>query len=218
MSWPKLLVLVRHAESILNPPGSINEVIKLKIPFYKAPLTEKGVEQCLITRKYLDKNFREFDAYFTSYYTRAIETMKLLHPDAPMYIDDRLAEIQEGIWETMTKEQIQKQYPGEIQRKKIEDSYHHRPLGGENGLDIGIRIRSFRDELRKYWKNKRVFIVGHGKWMVSFQYHIYHYSLEQTIRRWKDCFFQNASITIYESNKSGLTLIKENFVPWKGII
>ncbi|MDA2936286.1 histidine phosphatase family protein [Patescibacteria group bacterium AH-259-L05] len=217
MNWPKLLVFVRHGESEGNAAEDHAALGKSTRYF---ELTEKGVEQCVITkREYLDKKFPHgFDAYYTSYYERAKQSMRILYPDTQFYTDDRLAEMHEGIWETMVEKKIKQHYPGEIERKELDRRYHYRAPGGENGVDLGIRIRSFNNHLKKWWGNKKVFIVMHGRWMVRFQQEIHGWLPEETERRWNMNPFDNASITIYTRNKSELTLVEENVVLWKEIL
>lgn len=216
MNWPKLLVLVRHGESIGNAAEDQATLDKSTRWF---ELTKKGVEQCMITNKYLRKKIPHgFDAHYASYYERAKQSMRIIYPDARFYIDDRLAEMQEGIWETMTEKEIRQYYPGEIKRKELDSRYHYRAPGGENGIDLGMRIRSFNDYLKKWWGNKKVFIIIHGRWIVRFQQEIHNWIPEETERLWNINPFDNASVTIYTGNKSGLMLIEKNIIPWKGLL
>ncbi|MBI5732887.1 histidine phosphatase family protein, partial [Candidatus Jorgensenbacteria bacterium] len=105
MSWPKSLVLVRHAESEGNVL-SADERAKFPVSTWEYPLTERGQEQAKATGLYLHKEFGAFDTYYVSYYTRSKETMGLMYPDAKVYEDPRLAEGQRGIWHIMTKREI----------------------------------------------------------------------------------------------------------------
>src|SRR5882724_9088545 len=124
MGWPKLLVLVRHAESEGNI-RTVEERAGLSIPTFGYDLTARGREQATITGDYLKERFQEFDTYYVSYYARSKETMKLMFPEAKVYEDPRLAEGQRGIWHTMTREQIKKQFPEEYVRKDREGPYHN---------------------------------------------------------------------------------------------
>ncbi len=215
MSWPKLLVLVRHAESIGNTMP-IEQRVKLDISTSEFPLTNKGKEQARITGEYLNKNFGTFSTYITSPYLRTTETAKLLYPDVEFQKDPRLIEVQRGIRYVMTEKQIKKKYPEEIIRKRKEGLYYYRPLGGENWIDVEIRIRSFLNRLR----SKKILIVVHGNWLVIFQKIIDDLSIEKAIFNFELGGFENASVTIYENKtvnrKSKLVLVEENIIPWKG--
>lgn len=219
MSWPKLLVLVRHTESV----GNITTVpAQLNLSTHQYPLTEKGLEQAKITGEYLRKNLKKFDAYFTSYYQRSVQTMELLYPQAQFIKDARLTEQQRGIWHTMTEKEIKKRYPQEIKRKQLEGPYHYRAFGGENWPDVELRIRSFIKDLNEFYSNKKVLLVVHNRWLVIFQRLITPLSIEEAILKSQiePASFANGSVTIYErkiiNKKAKLVLVEENIIPWKG--
>lgn len=218
MSWPKKLVLVRHAESEGNV-RTIEERVVFDAPTWEYPLTKKGREQAEITGKYLHEQFEKFDIYYVSYYVRSKETMDIMFPQAHVYEDARLAEGQRGIWHSMKHADIEKQFPHEIIRKKREGLYHFRPLGGENWPDIEIRIHSFLGTLARDYGGKTVLIVVHGHWLLLFQKLIHHFSIEEALVRYEQGVFENASVTIYEgttiSGNPRLSLVHQNIVPWK---
>lgn len=219
MGWPKLLVLVRHAESIGNIK-SVNERAKYSVPSHAYALTPRGKQQADITGQYLQDRFGEFDAYYVSYYLRSQQTMKIMYPNAKIYEDPRLAEGQRGIWHTMTYEQIAEQFPYEIERRDREGLYHFRPLGGENWPDMELRIHSFLGTLNRDYENQKVLIVVHGHWLILFQRLIHHFSIDEAVLRYHEAVFSNASVTVYEDQmidgKSRLTLNEENIIPWRG--
>ena len=219
MGWPELLVMVRHGESEGNV-RSIDERAAYHMPTHGYPLTERGKKQAQITGKYLRERFGNFDYYYTSYYTRAKETMRLMYPEAKIYEDPRLAEAQRGIWHTMTREQIQKQFPGEIERKEREGLYHYRPWGGENWPDIELRIHSFLGTLSRDYEGKKVLLVIHGHWLLMLQRLIHHFSIEESMERYHKGIFANTSVTIYAgknvNGKSRLQVVEENTIPWEG--
>ena len=218
MGWPRRLVLVRHAESEGNV-RSVDERAQYEVATYAYKLTKRGRQQAAITGKYLRQEFNRFDVYYTSYYTRAKETMRIMYPRAKIYEDPRLAESQRGIWHTMTKDEIAKTYPGEMERKKREGLYHFRPLGGENWPDVELRIHSFMGTLSRDYDDQDVLIVIHGFWLILFQRLVEHFSINEAVRRFKNKIVENASITIYDgvvkNGHSRLVLQAENIVPWK---
>lgn len=233
MTWPNLLFLVRHAESEGNIL-SVDERAQTPIATHDYALTPKGQEQARITGEHLRKSYGNFDAYYTSYYRRARETMKLMYPQAKVYEDPRLAEAQRGIYHTMTHEQIAQQYPQEIERKTREGLYHYRPFGGENWADVELRIHSFLGTLTRDYAGQNVLIVVHGHWLILFQRLMERFSIEESIRRYKDEVVDNASVTIFENKqttfqktlqgKAGPCLVKQKlvqlptFTPWKGLL
>lgn len=226
MAWPKLLCLVRHAESAGNVL-SVDERAQTPVATHDYPITARGQEQAKITGEYLRKLYPQFDAYYTSYYRRAKETMKLLYPNVKVYEDPRLAEAQRGIYHTMTKEQIAQRFPEELERKEREKLYHYRPFGGENWADVELRIHSFLVTLSRDYEDQNVLIVVHGHWLILFQRLIERFSIEESIRRYQEAVVDNASVTTYEQDwepdyrgiptraNARLSCTQHNFAPWK---
>lgn len=221
MGWPKLLVLVRHAESIGNIK-TVNERAEYDVSSHAYELTQRGKQQAEITGQYLHDRFGDFNVYYVSYYLRSQQTMKIMYPNANVYEDPRLAEGQRGIWHTMTKEQIVAQFPHEIERRDREGLYHFRPFGGENWPDIELRIHSFLGTLNRDCEDQKVLMVVHGHWLILFQRLIHHFSIDEAMRRYRESVFSNASVTVYENSmiegKPRLLLGEENITPWDGKI
>lgn len=220
MGTPRLLVLVRHAESEGNLLP-VDERASLEVATHAYPLTKRGVKQAGITGKYLRDCFGRFDAYYTSYYQRAQETMHIIAPDAKAIQDPRLAEAQRGIYHTMTKAQIEERYPEELLRKKREGLYHYRPFGGENWPDVELRIRSFLDTLKSEHDGQSVLAVIHGHWLLLFQRLVHSRTIEEALEGYRRGVVENASVTEYCSGKNpgspiALILRKENLIPWEG--
>ena len=141
-----------------------------------------------------------------------------MYPRAKIYEDPRLAESQRGIWHTMTKDEIAKTYPGEMERKKREGLYHFRPLGGENWPDVELRIHSFMGTLSRDYDDQDVLIVIHGFWLILFQRLIDHFSINEAVKRFKNKIVENASITIYEGvvkNGHSRLFSRPRTLPWK---
>ncbi len=221
MPWPKQLVLVRHAESQGNVLGT-DERAKCSLASHLYELTEYGRKQAEITGEYIRQTYGEFDAYYTSYYARVQQTMRIMYPEAKIYEDPRLAEAQRGIWHVLTKEEIKQKLPFEVSRKEKEGLYHYRPLGGENWPDVELRIHSFLGTLSRDLGGKRVIMAVHGHWLILFQRLIHHFSIDEAVRRYEMAVFGNASVTMYEEEKirgkSHLVLKEENRIPWKDVL
>ena len=219
MGWPKLLVLVRHAESVGNVRSG-DERASLDVASHAFSLTERGEKQAEITGKYLHDRFGHFDVYYVSYYLRSFQTMKIMYPQAQVYEDARLAEGQRGIWHTMTGNQIAERYPDELIRRDREDLYHFRPLGGENWPDMELRIHSFLGTLNRDCEDLKVLVVVHAHWLILFQRLVHRFSIAEAMCRYREAVVDNASVTVYEGRvierKSRLILIEENTNPWFG--
>lgn len=219
MGWPKLLVLVRHAESEGNVLSQ-SERAKYETSTHAYKLTERGQKQAEITGQFLRERFGKFNIYYVSYYRRSKETMAIMYPDARVYEDPRLAEGQRGIWNTMTEEQVRQKFPEEIERKEREGLYHYRASGGENWPDIELRIHSFLGTLSRDYEDQHVLMVVHGHWLILFERLVHRFSIEEAVKRYHGAIKENASVTIYEgrmvNSKSKLVLVEENIVPWNG--
>lgn len=224
MGWPKMLCLVRHAESEGNVL-TIDERAQTPVATHDYALTVRGQEQAKITGQYLRNLYPQFDAYYTSYYRRAKETMKLLYPDAKVYEDPRLAEAQRGIYHTMTYEQIAQRFPEELERKTREGLFHYRPFGGENWADVELRIHSFLGTLSRDYEDQNVVIVVHGHWLIMFQRLVERLTIEESMRRYQDAVVENASVTVYGQVRTHvdsrgarfrLQCLQPTLVPWQG--
>jgi len=220
MTWPSLLVLVRHAESDGNV-RTIEERVAYPLPTHAYPLTERGRAQARITGAYLRETYGAFDVYYTSYYARAQETMRLMYPDARVYDEEpRLREAERGIWATMTEAQIAARFPEEIERKKKEGLYHYRPIGGQNWPDIEERAHSFLGTLRRDCGRKKVLVVVHGHWLIKCQRLIHHFPIEEALRRYREAGAPNASVTVYRGaprwSRRRLVLETQHLTPWEG--
>ena len=132
MGWPEKLVLIRHAESEGNIK-TVDERAGFYLATHNYSLTDKGKKQAEATGKYLRDQFGRFDTYYTSYYRRAKETMKIMCPGVKVYEDSRLAEAQRGIYHSLTKAQIEEKYPDD-----------HRPRNAIETLQAWIKSGVFR--------------------------------------------------------------------------
>lgn len=223
MSGPRRLVLMRHAESEGNLL-SVEERVQLDKSTHEYKLTKRGRNQAKLSGEWLRANFPcGFDAYYSSYYERALETLSIACPGAVPKEDPRLAEAQRGIWHTMSKEEIEKIFPHEIVRRKREGLYHYRPLGGENWPDIEMRIQSFRNTLACEHDDETVLVIVHGNWHSLFRKINDGMSVKEVMKRYNPDnpgVVENASVTTYKTKaiggKSRLVLQKENIIPWEG--
>lgn len=226
MGWPRLLVMVRHAESEGNVL-SVEDRPKFDKGAQLYGLTELGYAQARITGEYVRREFAPFEVKYTSYYTRAVQTMQHLVPQGTKWYEDpRLAEAQRGIWHTMTHAEIDQYYPGERVRKTREGLYHYRAPGGENWPDVELRIHSFLGTLARDCSGKSVLIVVHGHWHILFEKLIHHFSAEEAVRRYEQReevttegfrgHMENASVMIYRGYGGSLAGEATYHVPWKG--
>lgn len=219
MALPKILVLVRHAESQANTM-TMEEAIKSEIPVHELPLTEQGRKQAEITGQYLVSRFGQFDLYLTSYFKRAQETLAIMFSGVKFKEDALLAEINFGMRHVLLPNELAIKYPEEISRRAKEGLYHHRFLGGESCLDVEQRVRLFfQDVLSKGSSNRKILVVCHGTWMMLFRKYIENWTVEEFERRFPKDHPANASVTLYESQSQAgkrYLVLTEYVVPWHG--
>lgn len=216
MPWPSLIVIVRHAESEGNI-RKVEERAAYPIATHAYALTDLGRRQAEITGAWLKETFGSFDTFYTSYYDRSRETMRIMYPEAETIEDARLAEADRGIYHHYTTAQITEHFPLEIARRDKDGLYHHRPLGGENWPDIESRIRSFLETLKEEHAGSKVLIVGHGFWLMLLEKIIQRFSVDEALRRYKEDTAPNASVTVYAPEPpGGLSLSMRHVVPWEG--
>ncbi|MFT4312869.1 MAG: histidine phosphatase family protein [Candidatus Woesearchaeota archaeon] len=96
--------LIRHAESTIN-----RNPTRIWGHFPQAPLTEKGIEQALQLRNWIENEFDEIPPVYTSTARRTQETARISLPaDTPLIIDGRLNEISRGEYEGRSFKEIPK--------------------------------------------------------------------------------------------------------------
>jgi 2,3-bisphosphoglycerate-dependent phosphoglycerate mutase len=220
LSWPRRIAFVRHAESEGNVL-SVDDRASFDKSTHAYGLTEHGRWQASVTGRWLKANLDVFDFNFVSYYRRSQETMEIMHPGVSNVVEDaRLAEAQRGIYHAMTRDQIAEKYPEELTRKEREGLYHYRPPGGENWLDVELRIHSFFDTLIRDHGGQNILLVGHGHWILMAQKIIEKHSSEVALKRYPAEVVPNASVTIYECIPGSRTqfypvMTHDRVTPWK---
>lgn len=210
MKSPMRLALIRHAEgagNILSDDDRAEDTIAN----HRYNLTPRGRKQAEITGAYLREQYGEFDAHYSSYYERSVESMAIMFPHKKIHEDARLAEIQRGIWQTMSTARINERFPEEIARQKKEGPYHYRPWGGENCVDAEVRIRSFIEMLKEKHSGQNITLGVHGRWLILFERLMVGFSIEETVRNFRESIVENASVLIYENFQR-----KSYVVPWEG--
>ncbi len=221
MGCPRLVVFARHAESEGNLlTASERTRLEKGTPHYG--ITEFGEQQLRITSAWLHEHYGEFDAYYASYYRRALESLMGLCPNVEIYEDSRLAEAQRGIHHVVSDRIFAERYPDEAARREREGFYHYRPLGGENWPDVELRAESFHNMLKEEHDGEGVLCIVHGNWLLCYRRIVERLSIEELLRFYHHEAPRNASVTIYRREETGkrprLALDAYNIVPWEGIL
>jgi len=151
--WVNNLYLVRHGESVFNTEDRIGG---------DSPLTEQGFAQA----RALAEHFRDkpIPFVFTSARLRSEQMARPLiadHPDSVVMALPEFDEINAGVCEGMTYEEIRQAYP-EDYAARSRDKYHYVYPGGEGYVTLRERVgRGFRKALFLSSAAPGTLIIGH---------------------------------------------------------
>lgn len=183
------LYIVRHGETKSN-------IEKRYCGLYEAELTEEGKAQGLE----LNKRLRNivFHKIYTSCSKRAEITADIITDGAHSYRDSRLNELNFGVFDNKTYEEIQKYYPEQCKAWQ-EDWKGYAIPQGESTLQAFQRVKSFMRDLEKQ-QEKNILIVTHGG-----------------IIRLMYCYVLNENLDLYwkfTSSNGGLSILNYEYGNW----
>ena len=150
-----LFCMVRHGQTDWNLEGRYQGQSDV-------PLNSTGLVQAGNLARALQKE--HFDAVYSSDLTRARETAQAIvsvNGNLPIHFDPRLREINQGQWEGVQVEEIQKKYAS-LWQAHIDDPVQVRPPGGENVAEVFQRVKAVMDEISKNFPTGKVLVVSHG--------------------------------------------------------
>lgn len=143
------LILVRHGQTDLNKKGVYFGILD-------PPLNFKGKIEVKSARELLKKI--DYDEIFTSNLKRAVETAKEInYLDRKLIETEDLREINFGIFEGYTYEELKKLYPEEL--KKSNDWKKYNYVTGESIEEVQKRVISFIEKTIDFEKN--TILVSH---------------------------------------------------------
>ncbi len=185
------LIIVRHGQAKCNLEPSTYSNGKLD------ELTRKGVVQAENAGKAL-KNY-ELSIIFSSPLRRNFHTARIINKNHNLEIikDERISEVDFGIWKGMNKEEVKKRYP-EIYHKRQESRYSFRIPDGESYEDIGKRVNNFLKHLKKNYESN-VLVVTHEAVIRLIMKNLFDMKVDKN--------YDNCSITIVKINDKNI--IKE---------
>ncbi|GFT78854.1 hypothetical protein NPIL_532082 [Nephila pilipes] len=143
---PRSIYLTRHGESVLNLKGRIGG---------DAELSKRGWEYTQALARFIQEQNIPRLRVWTSQLQRTIQTAAAI--DAPQERWKALNEIDAGICEEMTYEEIQEQYPEDFAARD-QDKFHYRYPRGESYEDLVARLEPVIMELER---QENVLVVGH---------------------------------------------------------
>lgn len=152
--------VMRHGEADSNSKQIINQDNAVQFP-----LTEKGKEQ---VRKNIPKlKSHGVDYIFVSPLLRTQESAEIVAqelniPKKNIFTDDRIREIQTGVFNGKTVSEYHSSFP-------FKDRFTKAPEEGETFIDVMKRMGEFVYSIDSKYKDKNILIISHGDplWLLS---------------------------------------------------
>lgn len=153
------LYLIRHGETDANKQLILQGNAETSL----TELNDYGRE--LTTSAAAEFSTLSFDWCLVSPLNRAQETARLLfdHSGCPIKVDNRLTEINYGIWNGQSILELMKRYP-QYWRNKTGDvcGHYEQVSNGEPINDVDQRVAAFLNSLQGVSDNQSIAIVTHG--------------------------------------------------------
>jgi broad specificity phosphatase PhoE len=223
MGKPRLIILIRHAQS----EGNKNKAIHQKVPDHRVPLTTEGQEQALNCGRSLRKLLRPDDTihFFTSPYRRTRETtegiISSLTSDDPspspfprhtikVYEEPRLREQDFGNFQPGEQEMAM------MWKQRAEyGHFFYRIPNGESAADAYDRVSGFNDSLWRRFEEPEFasvcILVTHGLMTRVFLMKWYHFSVEyfEDLRNVGHC-----EMTVLKRSETGKFVLQNELRTW----
>lgn len=124
-------------------------------------ITDTGYEQMIRLQERL--RHEEIHAFFSSDLIRSrkgVDIIASCHSSAPVSCPE-FREINLGIWEGLTREEIMERYPQEYLARS-QDLAYSRIEGGESFRDLQVRVMEKLSQLLALWTGKTILLLAHG--------------------------------------------------------
>lgn len=176
----RTLVVVRHGLTDWN----VEERLQGRLDI---PLNEEGIRQARALCDSL-RSFR-FDAVYSSPLRRARQTAEIVAGNCEIRYDRRLAEINHGVWQGITKPEIASRWPKEW------SLWHNSPAlytpdDGESLSELEQRVRGFLHEV----EGLTILCVTHGEVIQA----MFLALLERPIEEFHRFSQTNAAISVFQ--------------------
>lgn len=148
------LILIRHSESVWNLEGKFQG-------HRDSPLTKTGIAQARAVAQRLSSV--SFAALYSSDLGRAHNTSKIIAESCSCHtiVDERLRERNLGIFEGLSREELQSVYPDEYRSYKNAGPDYVIP-NGESARQRFARIVQCLEELAEKHYGETIVVVSHG--------------------------------------------------------
>lgn len=139
-----MIAIVRHSHTSYNIKGEMGRFCGSSDPV----ITERGVMESKQIGQFLKG--KGYKRIISSPLKRAIQTAELINKiiDLPISTNSDLREIDYGVWEGLTKREIENQYSEDFAKFNI-DPFSFTPPKGENPVNALIRFKTAFIELEE---------------------------------------------------------------------
>lgn len=164
------------------------------------PVNAKGRAQAETVRRQLEGV--TFTGVFSSPLLRAYETAQVVS-GREVTKDDRLIEVDFGLWEGKTREQFMEEHPGSWEKWSADPRVNRAGINGENAMEVVSRVDAFFEELLSTYSEGTFLVVAHNGVNRLFMAH----KLGMPLANYRRIVQQNSSVTRFTlSREEGFTL------------
>ena len=150
------IIFIRHGETDFNRA-------RLYFGHLDPDLNKTGVEQLRKTKILFEKREKMPDVVFSSDLKRCSQSMEILEIDEEIEknLTEDLREINFGIFEGKTYEEIKSEYPEKVE-KMINDWRNFKADKGESINEMMLRVAEKMDKIINQHRNKKILVVAHA--------------------------------------------------------
>lgn len=155
------IYITRHSKTLWNEQKRLQGRLD-------SPLTQEGIDNALALKKYLTDNALQFDCVYSSPIPRAYQTACLLFDQEKVITDDRLMEMNFGVFEGQKIADLLKNQHELYHQLWNQPELFERIPQGESYDEVMTRVKSFLNDLKQMDSDSQIFIVTHGICFVIF--------------------------------------------------
>ncbi|TDO22898.1 histidine phosphatase family protein [Pedobacter duraquae] len=189
------IYLLRHGETTYNADGN------RYCGRTDAQLTTKGLAQATAVAEQL-RNIK-LDAVYASPLFRAKRTAEIASNGSEVETDQRLIEVDFGVWEGKTRAEFVAEDPMSWQNWDTDPAKYRAGGTGESGAEVVERVADFFNSLLERHSSGNILVVAHNGVNRLFLAH----KLGMPLKNYRKIAQENSSITRFELAENGeLTL------------
>ena len=195
MSDGTKIILIRHGETEWNLTGRWQG-------HADSPLSERGVSQAVALGERLKGE--ELDYFYSSDLGRAQHTARLVGGPSGWHpiLMESLRELDLGVLEGLTTEEMLKASPGEYQSFRNNGPEYQVP-GGESFRQFYERCANTLEEMACKHAGKKIGVITHGGFLGA----IFRYILQIPLEAERNFLLLNCSVNRLEKTKNGWNLV-----------